>query len=66
VLLCRRASKILSMLLCCYSTVELSTCDSRGSAILKHRLDIREDYVYHLGGKPEQTEEGVEIESKPG
>lgn len=49
-----------------FSIVELSNCDSRGSAVLQHRLKIREDFVYHLGGKPEQTEEGVEIDSKLG
>jgi ribosomal protein L32 len=48
------------------STVELSTCDSCGSAVLQHRLKIREDSVYHLGDKLEQTEERVKIDIKPG
>jgi hypothetical protein len=48
------------------STVELSTYDNRSSTVLQHRLKIREDFVYHLGDKLEQTEEGVEINFKPG
>jgi hypothetical protein len=48
------------------SIIELSTCDSRGSAVLQLRLKIREDSVYHLCDKHEQMEEGVEIDSKPG
>jgi hypothetical protein len=34
------------------------------SSIVTH-LDIVEDFVCHLSDKPEQSEEGVEIDSKP-
>jgi hypothetical protein len=54
------------VLLCWYSTVELSTYDSHGFVVLQHRPNIRGDSVYHLGDKVEQTEEGVEIDSKLG
>jgi hypothetical protein len=44
------------------STIELSSCDSHGSAMLQQRPYIRGYFVYHL----EQMEEGVEIDSKLG
>jgi hypothetical protein len=47
------------------STIELSSCDSRGSAVLQHH-HLVEDSVYPTGDKPKQIEEGVEIDSKPG
>jgi hypothetical protein len=51
----------------CSSTGELSSCDSRGFAILeKHHFDIVEDSIYHTGDKPEQPEEGAEINPGPG
>jgi hypothetical protein len=48
----------------CSSTIELSSCDSRGSTLLQHHR-YKRSLVYHPGNKPEQMEEGVKIYSKP-
>jgi hypothetical protein len=48
------------------STVELSTFDSRGFVVLQHHPSVKKVLVYQSGDKPEQLDEGVEINSKSG
>jgi hypothetical protein len=48
------------------STVEIPICASFGSVVLATSSIKVEVSCYHLGHKHEQTEEGVEIDSKPG
>jgi hypothetical protein len=47
------------------SSIELSSCDSRGSAV-QQPTDIVEVSLYHRSGKHEKMEERVEIDSKLG
>jgi hypothetical protein len=49
--------------LCCYSIIELPSCESLGTVVTN--IDIVDDSVYHTCDKLEQPE-GVEIESKLG
>jgi hypothetical protein len=56
-------SEILSCVV--FISIELLSCDCRGSVVLQPTA-IVEVSVYHPSGKPDQTEEEVEIDFKPG
>jgi hypothetical protein len=58
-------TRILSIQECVvFSAVELSSCDSRGFSVLQHQPKKRR-IDPSRSGESEQTEEGVEIDSKP-